>query len=756
MKILNKIISASAVVFAILSQGCVSETPFGEGGEGTLRLSAELRGDVTSVVTRAADYDKATLEKNLVVYIQKENVGVVRKFLGMESLQETSVALQTGHYVIEGWTGDSVSASFDKKFYYGYQPVDVKEGSNSISLKCDIANVLTSVNTELVADKISDLTVEVGHSKGALTFDYERITSDRKGENKGYFMMPKGVTDLHYTISGKNIDGTPFQKEGDIEGVERAHDYQFILKADASQITQGGALVKIEIVEVPVIDEEVTVFPAPSFKATSGGENLDLDRQLDLTKIDCSDVNLRILAYKGMPSLKLSFSSNFPTVGGVEGLDVIADGTAMLPAGIETQIIETEDNIATAAEETVDVTEYWFTFPASFLSSLPASSEEYCITFEVTDGKGYKNEARFRLANTEEAVERLAPIGSYSQEDLMDYTAVKSKSATLYGALYDESVTDYGIRIREAGTESWISLPGTLSESTSRAEGKVRKFYVEVKDLKPSTKYEYKSYADDFEETEARVFTTESVFSIPGASFEDWSTYSAKTMLGTKTVILPGSTGDKLTSFWGSGNEGAATANLTLTDKSDDMKHSGGYSARLASNAAMGVIAAGNIFTGYYVETDGTNGVLSVGRPYDGSHPSALKVYANYRPGGDVTVKEGNEGFIDDMTKGGTDQGQIYVALTAGAYEIRTNPSKRRLFDRNDPSVVAYGQVTWKEAFGPNGELQEIKIPLEYKDNAKTLKPTHLVIVCSASKFGDYFCGSKASVMYLDDFELLY
>ncbi|MDE5712626.1 MAG: PCMD domain-containing protein, partial [Muribaculaceae bacterium] len=30
------------------------------------------------------------------------------------------------------------------------------------------------------------------------------------------------------------------------------------------------------------------------------------------------------------------------------------------------------------------------------------------------------------------------------------------------------------------------------------------------------------------------------------------------------------------------------------------------------------------------------------------------------------------------------------------------------------------------------------------------------VIVCSASKFGDYFCGSSSSVMYVDDFELVY
>ncbi|MDE5887631.1 MAG: PCMD domain-containing protein [Muribaculaceae bacterium] len=751
MKILNKIISASAVALTFLSlQGCVSETPFEAGKEGTLRLSAQLRGDITSVVTRAADYDQHTLEDNLVVYIQKENVGVIRKFKGIEEVQSANVSLQTGSYVVEGWTGDSVSASFDKKFYYGYKPIEVKEGSNSISLQCDIANVLASVNTELVSDMISDLTVEIGHTRGSLTFDSDMIAADRRGDTKGYFMMPNGVKDLYYKISGKNSDGTPFLKEGEIEGVERAHDYQFVLKADAAQVTQGGALIKIEIVEVPVIDEEVTVFPAPAFKLTMGGEQVkNPAKQLNLTKGGYGDLALRIVAYKGLPHLKVSFSDNF-NFGVDSEFELGSDNVSSLPQvfGFEKKLVE--DNVADAVNEKVDVVECWFTVPDSYIKSLPVSEQEFSITFDVEDGKGCTNQLKLHWANSESAIEQIDPVGAVSTDDFNDESAVGARYVTLYGEIYDEEVTDYGIMLREDGTENWSYYPAT------RAGGSKNRFSVVVKDLKPATVYQYKTYADDFEEDLVKTFTTESIFSIPGASFEEWSSYKASTLLGTKDVILPGSTGDKTTSFWGSGNEGAATANLTLTNKSTDMKHSGSYSARLGSNAALGVIAAGNIFTGYYVKTDGTNGVLSVGREYNGSHPSALKVYANYRPGGGVSVKSGNEKFIEDMVEGGTDQGQIYVALTTEPYEIRTNPDNRRLFEKNDPSVVAYGQITWKEAFGPDGELQEIVIPLDYNKKVKTLKPTHLVIVCSASKFGDYFCGSKTSVMYLDDFELLY
>ncbi len=133
-----------------------------------------------------------------------------------------------------------------------------------------------------------------------------------------------------------------------------------------------------------------------------------------------------------------------------------------------------------------------------------------------------------------------------------------------------------------------------------------------------------------------------------------------------------------------------------------------------------------------------------------------LKVRANYRPGSGVKVKSGNEEFVPAGFGGGNDHGQIYVALTTAPIEIRTNPNNRKLFSKDDSEVLAYGEVTWTAAFGPDGSLQEVEIPLEYNNRASSTRPTHLVIVVSASKYGDYFSGAEGSVMYLDDFELVY
>ena len=48
----------------------------------------------------------------------------------------------------------------------------------------------------------------------------------------------------------------------------------------------------------------------------------------------------------------------------------------------------------------------------------------------------------------------------------------------------------------------------------------------------------------------------------------------------------------------------------------------------------------------------------------------------------------------------------------------------------------------------------EYTIPLNYHDETKT--PTHIVISCAASMFGDYFTGYDGSQLWLDNFELIY
>ncbi len=740
MKTMYKYISMSvafATAVASLSS-CTSEAPFSTDGEGLVKMNVVVNSRTTRSLIDS-DYDDY-LNDSCRIYISNGK-NVLHKWVGKDNLPEKGVFLRYGSYVAEGFAGDSLPASFEHVYFKGASDFTVSSdvGVTQVNLKCYIANVVASIDQLTINDlHISDLKVVIGHSQGELTYSGDDLFK------KGYFMMPEGETSLSYAISCKDLDGKDVIKEGEIPNVKQAYEYKLQFQYDPDDIEDGGAFIKINVVEDPAIEEEIEIYGKPSFSWV--GHDHKVDGQLILMEHPDVEHTFRAAAY-GFSSLTLSSDQE----------DI---QKALGRSSIDLCVIS-ETGLADLATNGIDVTmsatnelyKYFIKLTPQFLNGLPSSETEYVINVVAVDVRGKSNSAQIRIANTEDAITHRDPIIVETEAMSKDYTAIGARSVTLPLNITDETVENPGVQYRETGSTTWTTQNISITRSTS--------LFVTLKGLEPGTEYEYRvvggpvnNGAYEFESSISK-FTTESEFSIVNASFEDWSTYSASTMMGSKTVQLPGSTGDKLTSFWGSGNEGAATANKILTTKSEDMKHSGQYSARLGSDAAMGIIAAGNIFVGHYVKTDVTNGVLSLGREYNGSHPSKVRVYANYRPGGDVTIKDGNESLVE-ITNGGTDQGQIYIALTDEPVEIRTNPSNRKLFDANDSHVLAYGQVTWKEAFGPDGQLQMIEIPFEYNSRAKTKRPTHLVIVASASKFGDYFCGSKTSVMYLDDFELVY
>ncbi len=759
-KLISNILNGVVVLTAVNGLwSCSAENPFDSEGEGTIRLHTV----VNSITTRADD-DQSTpdpmqeYKDKCIVYISSEK-GLIYKKVGLHNVDET-ITLKTGHYAAEAWTGDSVAASFDKKFFRGYESFEVTKGSQqNIALTCKIQNVVASINTSTIDPNLmnDDYTISIKNSRGEIVFDKDNASSER-----AYFMMPNGDTTLEYTISGTRQDGKPFTKSGSIEGVQRAHHYilNFEYNPDGAGQTgsnSGAVFLKIKIKDEDIHDaQSVTVHSRP----TITGVDFKIDKQqVYTTDADIPEsLNVQLCGFKGLKELAMTSPSASELGIPTDSINLFdADANRLQPyknAGL----------VWTSPEYNgkTDVATAYLTIPKSMIERLStAKTSEHIIRITIKDGDTdpKTHSATIRIARNDIAIKMEDPIVLDKVDQNSDCLSTTPYSFTIPFSLSDEVEGTPGVEYSKADEDNWTFVPVTLPAKAPRKSYMTRaqqKYTVTIKGLEPGTNYKYRAACGDFHSDNVMTFTTESKFVIPDASFEEWSSYQASTMLGTKTVTLPGKTGDKETSFWGSGNEGSATANLTLTDKSTDMKHSGQYSARLASNAALGVIAAGNIFTGKYVKTDGTNGVLSVGRPYNGSHPAKLKVYANYRPASGVTAKDENKDFLPANFGGGKDHGQIYVALTTEAVEIRTNPKDRKLFNSNDPVVLAYGQVTWTDNFGPDGQLQEVEIPLEYNDRAKKAKPTHLVIVCSASKYGDYFSGSKGSTMYLDDFELIY
>ena len=264
--------------------------------------------------------------------------------------------------------------------------------------------------------------------------------------------------------------------------------------------------------------------------------------------------------------------------------------------------------------------------------------------------------------------------------------------------------------------------------------------------LTANTKYTYRfAYltADDEVFSAEQNFTTESQIALYNGGFENW--YSEG------RVDICGNQADG--KYWNSSNAGAATYIGSVTTQDTEFKRSGNSSAKLATAWAVVKLAAASLFTGDFIGLIGTKGAkLDWGVPF-AARPTSLKGYYSYVPG---SLNRGTQPSVAPA-KGQNDECQIFCALVtelfhvanaeASGYEMTTE-----IDWENDPRVVAYGQMTQNTS--TNGQWQEFNIPFEY--HSLTTKPTHLIIVCSASKYGDYFYGSDSSVLNLDDFELVY
>lgn len=275
----------------------------------------------------------------------------------------------------------------------------------------------------------------------------------------------------------------------------------------------------------------------------------------------------------------------------------------------------------------------------------------------------------------------------------------------------------------------------TLASSAIYIDG--TSYSATIGSLSPDTEYVYKVTVGDTQGDEIE-FKTAPATVLTDGDFDNWH--------AVDKLWNPWAASS--TSFWDTGNRGATTISESNSVPTDDTCTGKGKAALLESKYLVLKFAAGNIFTGSYLKTVGTNGVLSFGRPFS-AFPSKLRV--NYKYETSAIDKTGDSDH--QYLKGRPDSCHIYIALTDWdePLEIRTKPSERQIFDKNDPHVIAYSELI-------NGEnvdkYTQVDLPLEYRYNNRT--PKFIVVVASSSKYGDYFTGGTSSKLWIDNFELIY
>ena len=343
-------------------------------------------------------------------------------------------------------------------------------------------------------------------------------------------------------------------------------------------------------------------------------------------------------------------------------------------------------------------------------------------------------------------------------------------TATVKGMELDNSLVK--LQYKEADASNWISLDAVVEEDVYKATATA---------LTPATSYQYRMYYQNGETefvSDTIAFTTEEEIALKYADFNEWY-QNQKAWYAIPEAEATSFDNHKkyLNSFWDSGNMGAAMMSKNPTEEATGAEAHNGSSVKMSSQFVglfgVGKFAAGNIYTGHYYETvmSPMGAKIFFGQSFT-SRPTQLKGWYKYTRG--EKVDYGDDPYKSELANSGGDQCAIYIALADNvgldgggqnyAFQIdnslpEDDPDNFKYkntidFSKNNPNIVAYGTISEEEAKGTDGQWKEFTIDLKYRD--LTRKPKYIIVVASASKYGDFFTGSTSSVMYIDDFELVY
>lgn len=733
MKIANFYIVTALTCVSFCLGACKEDRDIA-GEQGTLQLSVGMSDKITVASRTLSSEEQTQLEQACKVRIYNET-SLVRKYEGTDNVP-SSIPLMSGTYSVRVTAGDSVAASFDQRFFEGNEEFTITKGQQSpVEVKCGIANtVLAFTWDESLKEAFEgDCQVTVTSATGELVY------SSANADAKGYFSLPADNRKLTCKFTATKLTGGTYEQTTELTDAQPATLYNMTCKYTATgQETTGGAWLTLSVDETPLSEETTTIWiKQRPVIVCKDADNIEYDLEQPM-----------YLATNTKGTYYLIVSTSSPLKGALLQNDrftefgVPANSMDLMNLGGKDASVEASGISLHAPNAIMETGGTWkIQFSEELIAKMTAQEGQVTTTLTATDKNGKQRMVTWNIVVSNATV---------ATTEAIPYEIWTSK-ATLHGKVTGTlaSTPKFQYRVKGSGS-SWTVVDADLTEST---------FSKEITGLNPGTTYEYQAMDGTQASTVTCEFTTETTFQPDNASFEYTQTYKVSTLLGNKDCLFFYQAGKEM--WWDTGNTGSATAGKNLTTQDSNIKNSGNCSAKLASANIMGTFAAGNLFTGKFLGTeDMTKGILGWGRPCT-SRPKALKVWVRYTPG---TVDKGDS----HISNGETDKGIIYVAVgdwksSDSAYgsewPIVVRTKGPVLFNPHDEGTIGYGEHIFTENYGTETEtsLKEITIPLDYEGyGGYNRKPETILIVASASQYGDYYEGSSSSVMWLDDIELIY
>ncbi len=244
---------------------------------------------------------------------------------------------------------------------------------------------------------------------------------------------------------------------------------------------------------------------------------------------------------------------------------------------------------------------------------------------------------------------------------------------------------------------------------------------------------------------------------LENSSFDSWQIADSN---GTD-LYLPWGTDEN--PYWDTNNHYTA---MLGTSNNTYMDEDGRRYANLQSKYAVIRFCPGMIFTGEYLKADANYNIISLGQPFT-ERPAKMKFDFQYLPAQINRAGNWNDAYgkyvsreMFDGLKGQPDSCHIYIALgdwepttyneVECPYLIRTRPTALQLFDTNDPHLIGYSEFVYG---GSVSTWTTKTLTLEYFNNRT---PKYIIVYATSSKYGLLLTGGDASLLKLDNVELLY
>ncbi|MGL4993864.1 MAG: DUF4493 domain-containing protein [Bacteroidales bacterium] len=694
--------------------GC-QESSNSLSGEGSLRLKVALKSDIESIPTKSTSEN--SLEESCEIKIYSSE-GLIRKYSGLEAMPQ-ELQLTSGEYSAQVTAGQAQAASFTSRYFKGETPFEIEASkSTQVEVICRIMNTLVKVNVEeSFQEQYPSFQVEISSKDSSLIINQDNT------EDIAYFLLGEEGESLTWTIRATYNNSVEYTHTGSFNALPTTR-YDLNIKNSGEVTPEGGASVEIEVVTTPIEENEtqIQLHLAPRII----GEDIELSQTQILDVNNTTPISFVVTTSRTISLLTLE-SNSFTQWG------FTSDQISILEVTQEerTELRLLGLTFAGNSNEIAGTSHYKITLNEDLMAKITAQEGNHSIAITAEDSGDKSRSAKLEITVSASSANAIAP----------DMNTVFTSRAQLLGVINSDNAEIYHFAYRPVeGNHEWSLIEAQRDEN---------RLFANVSGLLPATEYEYRIKEGDVLTNYGVRFTTEQALQLPNSSFENWS--------GTTPLLIYGQ-GESM--FWDCGNHGSATMSKNVTEPDESIKTSGSKSIRLKSQFVgiggfIGKFAAGNLFVGKYLKTDGTDGILGWGRPF-ASRPTALKGYIKYRPGVvDYTS-------TDLISKGDGDQGIVYVALGDWSGEefegeqwpVIVKTKSLDLFDpsENNQGTIAYGEYVLNS--NTDGEeMIEFTIPLDYRD---TRKPISLVLVASASRYGDYFSGSSNSTMWLDDLEFIY